>query len=217
LRQEPKLKGEGVAISAHAIIYLSQDPKKPFEHLMLLEDAPGIGKSKIVPFIDQILRELASRTYKDVQGKERVCFPILFMEHHASQELKKDLERGQLSFMQLTRNVVIKGFDEDPYLVKTTQSINLKINRPVADPEAVGFINRMKMKFLQDGYNDLRVVIKYPKGKKQKTVKINAAREDAGESLMGKMDLLEFDDDLLQCYDVISKDIMDKMRKLVEK
>lgn len=143
LRHEPKLTGEGIAISAHALIYFSRDPAKPFENLLLLEDAPGIGKSKIVPFLNQFLKELMTRSYKSVSdGKETPCLPVVFMDHHASQTLKADLQRGKLSFMELNRNVTITGFDEDPYLVKATQSIKIKLNRPEADPNSVDFINK---------------------------------------------------------------------------
>ncbi|WP_282876238.1 hypothetical protein [Pseudomonas peli] len=217
LRHEPKLDGEGIAVSAHALVYFSPNPRSPNEHLMLLEDTPGIGKTKILPFLNQFLRQMLTRSYHDpAENKERECVPVLFMDHHASQTLKEDLKRGRLSFMELTRNVLIKGFDEDPYLVKTTQSIKLKINRPVADPDSVDFINKLRARYQPEDYNEIKVVIKYPQGK-QKTVSLSAVREDAGESLMGKMDLVEFDRELPQCAEVIDGDVINKMKGLVVK
>jgi hypothetical protein len=112
LRQEPKLDGEGIAVSAHVVMNLVPMPGKPLEFLMLLEDVPGIGKTRILPFLNGILKKTLSRTFVDpAGGKEISCHPILTMIHHTSNTLKQDLEDGELRFIEVSKNDTIADLE----------------------------------------------------------------------------------------------------------
>jgi len=166
LRHEPKLEGEGVAVSAHAMIYLSQDELRPFDNLMLLEDVPGIGKTKIIPFLNSQLKPLLTREYEDpTDGVIKVCVPMVVMEHHASQSLKEDLEQGELRFIELVRDETVQELDEDPYLVEARSTIRVKVAPKSTGDGALDFVNKCKGHFSKKGYNTMKVVLHYPIGR----------------------------------------------------
>src|SRR5690349_6653268 len=56
LRLEPKLEGEGIAVSAHMLISLEPHPTSG-TYLVALEDVPGVGRSKLAPFLTSEFKE----------------------------------------------------------------------------------------------------------------------------------------------------------------
>jgi len=191
------------------MIYLSQDELRPFDNLMLLEDVPGIGKTKIIPFLNSQLKPLLTREYEDpTDGVIKVCVPMVVMEHHASQSLKEDLEQGELRFIELVRDETVQELDEDPYLVEARSTIRVKVAPKSTGDGALDFVNKCKGHFSKKGYNTMKVVLHYPIGKKQRTVSVSTVREDAGESLFGRMELVTCGVDLPQCSKSLHEDLM---------
>lgn len=214
LRQEPKLAGEGIAVSAHMLIRLEHIPKRPLEFMLLLEDVPGIGKSRIVPFFNAMLKELATADFVDAtDGKTRSCHPVFVMEHHASQTLKDDLDSGQLRFIEISKNQTVSDMDEEPYLVKGTSTIKVKVASNLDGADAVGVVNRLKAKYTKQGFEHFKVVFKH-QGGKQRTVDVSGARQDAGEALFGRVEMITMTDPLPQCSDTLNADVLKAISKL---
>lgn len=213
LRSEPKLQGEGVAVSAHAIFYL--DPIKPggLEYMLLLEDSPGIGKTKLTPFLNGFLKKILSRQFTNLDDNQLDCYPFFNFDHFASQSLTKDLEDGELKFIELIKNRAIHELDEEPYLDKSTQIIKVKAVPKTTGQKAVDLINKVKSLAKEKGYSDIRVVLKKSEGK-QRSVKVSTFREDAGEALFGRMEVVSTDHDLHQCAPDIDLAFIKKMRAL---
>lgn len=213
IRSEPKLNGEGVAVSAHAIIYL--DPIKPngLEYLMLLEDVPGIGRSKLTPFFNTLLKEFLTKEFENVDGVVLSCYPVVGFDSLASQSLLNDLEKGELQFVELFKNETVQELDEEPALDKVTTIVKIKAHSKVNGQPAVDFINRAKEVGNDKGYPDMRVVFKKPGGK-QRSVRFSTLREDAGDAVFGRMELIDTDYDLPQCAREIDKKFLGEMRKL---
>lgn len=213
MRSEPKLNGEGVAVSAHAIIYL--DPIKPngLEYLMLLEDVPGIGRSKLAPFFNTLLKAYLNAEFENVDGVVLSCYPVVSFDCIASQSLLSDLEKGELQFIELFKNETVQELDEEPALDKVTTIVKIKAHSKVNGQPAVDFINRAKEVGSDKGYPDMRVVFKKPSGK-QRSVRFSTLREDAGDAVFGRMELVDTDYDLPQCAREIDKKFLAKMRDL---
>lgn len=213
LRSEPKLEGEGVAVSAHAIIYL--DPIKPggLEYLMLLEDSPGIGKTKLTPFLNGFLKSLLTTDFENMEGVRLQCYPYINFDHLASQSLLDDLENGELRFIELIKNQTILELDEEPFLDKTTQTVRVKATPKTKGQPAVDFINKVKNLGKEKGYQDMRIVFKKDEGN-QRSVRLSTLREDAGDALFGRMEIIETEYDLPQCTATIDKAFLAKMREL---
>jgi hypothetical protein len=214
LRQEPKLAGEGIAVSAHLHLKLTSLPNRPLEFLLKLEDVPGLGKSRILPFLNGMIKEIMQRDFIDaVDGKKKVCHPILILEHHASQSLKENLDSGELRFIELSKNKSVSGMDEDHYLVRSTASLKVKIAANLDGEVSVGIVNRLKEKYAKDGYDHVKVVFKHKEGK-QRTVDVSGPRQDAGEALFGKVEMITLVNPLPQCSDYLNDEVLKKMNAL---
>lgn len=213
LRSEPKLEGEGVAVSAHAIMYLDPIKKDGLEYLMLLEDAPGIGRTKLTPFLNYFLKSLITTDFDNAEGVRLKCYPYINFDHLASQSLLEDLENGELRFIELIKNQTIHELDEEPFLDKATQIVKVKATPKTTGKPAVDFINKVKDLGKEKGYQDMRVVFKKEEGN-QRSVRLSTFREDAGEALFGRMELITTDYDLPQCSGAIDKTFLAKMRAL---
>jgi len=213
LRSEPKLAGEGIAVSAHGVLFL--EPIKPngLEYLLLLEDAPGIGKAKLTPFLNTLLKDLASREFENEEGDIENSYPVIGFDHVADQSLSDDLEDGELRFIELFKNVTMNELDEDPILDKVTSTVKIKATAKSKGQGAVDFINRAKEIGREKGFPDMRVVFKKQEGN-QRSVRFSTLREDAGDAVFGRMELVETDYDLPQCTDTIDRKFLAKMRAL---
>lgn len=214
LRQEPKLAGEGIAVSAHVLLRLVPLPNKPLEFLLRLEDVPGLGKSRILPFLNGMIKEIMAKDFVDAaDGKQKLCHPVLVMEHHASQTLKDDLESGELRFIELSKNKTVAGMDEDHFLVRGTASIKVKVAANLNGDDAVGVVNRLKAKYGKQGYDHVKVLFKHKEGK-QRTVDVSGPRQDAGEALFGKVEMITVDVALPQCSEELNQEVLKKMSSL---
>jgi|GEM_PF-5883371 len=215
LRQESKLTGEGVAISAHALISLI--PTKPggSEFQLLLEDVPGIGKTKIERFLKTFLKLLLTSSYKDKSAtKDVTTYPTLALSAFASKTLREDLEDGQLSFVELTREIPIKALDELPETASIVSSIRVKAKNKPQGKQAIGFINLIKNYGKTHRFDDVKVVFKRANDQ-QKTVNFKSLRQDAGDICFGKTEEITVSHELGQCVSVIDDKLLAKMKSLL--
>jgi hypothetical protein len=215
LRQETKLNGEGVAISAHALISLTPTQSGGIEFQLLLEDVPGIGKTKIERFLKTFLKLLLSTTFKDRSSKkDLVTYPTVTLSAYASKTLREDLEAGELRFVELTRDLPIKELDELPETAKVVHSIKIKAKNKPQGQHAIGFINSIKTYGNIHRYDDVKVVFKRANNQ-QKTVNFKSLREDAGDICFGKVEEVTVTHALAQCVSDIDAILLRKMKALL--
>lgn len=215
LRVEPKLEGEGVAISAHVVISLVPNQRDGRDYLMLLEDVPGIGKTKLDPFFTSEYKQVSNFIFRNEEDIERPCRPIVESVGYKSQTLREGLETGTLLGIDLVR---LRGttaeFDEPGAFKEISRHVEIKASRPFVGNEALGLINRMKERASAGGYNDMRVKFKRPEGK-QRSILMGTAREDAGDALFTKCELISVEEPLPQCLEEIRDDVVAKMTTLL--
>src|SRR5690606_7786952 len=74
LRVEPKLDGEGIAVSAHLVISTVPHDSLRKKYKLLLEEVPGLGRSTVSPFIRSELKEIAKDLfeYKDPDDNNKM-------------------------------------------------------------------------------------------------------------------------------------------------
>ncbi len=216
IRVEPKLDGEGVAISAHMLVSLSPNDNNGNTYITLIEDVPGIGKTKIEPFLTSEFK-IASEgyTFTDEQDRERPCRPMVRMSAYPSQSLKEDMERGVLQGLELVKNIHVSGeFDEPDYTKTESNLVKIKVTKAVNGEEAVGLINRIKEKAKRADYSELRIRYKRQEGK-QRTVPISTAREDAGDAMYARYEIIKLREPLPQCSSIIRDDAIKEMTNLL--
>jgi hypothetical protein len=217
LRVEPKLEGEGVAVSAHMAVSLKPLEPRGFVYLSLLEEVPGVTKSKIQPFLTSEFKLGCSLVFKDDSEREKKCRAMVELAGHPSQSLVEDLERGELRGIQLVKlNLNEDEFDEKGYTKEISRNISLKVKRPYQGNEALNVIQWIKQKAQTDGYQDLRVKYKRFEGttRKQKTIAIDTRREDIADQLYTRYEMVKVKEPLGQCLEHINDEIRLEMTKL---
>ncbi len=215
LRTEPKLEGEGVAVSTHMLISLKPTPPHQDVYLTMLEDVPGIGRAKLRPFLNSIFRTVSDFQFTAEDGTRKKCRPACEMRGHISQPLRDDLEAGVLSGFELVRYHHNNGeFDEEGFLEEKTRVVTIAAKRRLSGMEALNLINRVKERAAAAGYTSMRVKFKRPEGP-QKSIEVGTAREDAGDALSVKSVFLRVEDPLLQCSPAIRQDVVDKMKNML--
>ena len=212
IRVEPKLEGEGIAVSAHFAIALEPAPPLKDLYLCLLEEVPGISKSKIDPFINYELKHSCRYTFYDEDGKIKQCRPVCKMFAHPSQSLIDDLERGELKHIEL---ISLKNkedeFDEKGYTEEIYRGIKLRLKkRCKSSSTAYSLLKNIGSIARNEGYNEMRVTYHRLEGK-DKTVPLSTIRDDAKEKLFTRMEVCALKTPLDQCSEAIDEGIANFM------
>ncbi|RAU39283.1 hypothetical protein [Pseudomonas sp. RIT411] len=214
VRSALKEEDEGVAVSAHAVIYTKPIKDGGLEFEMRLEDSPGIGKTKITRIMNQFLKHYLTRDYVDPSDNAiKKCHPTFVMDHYSKQSLRQDLEEGELKYIELVKNETIHDLDEQPCLKRVEQVIKITAEKKSTGDEAINFANAVKRYARTKDYHDIRVVFNNNEGK-QRSVKVPTFREDAGEILFGKLEMVEVDYSLPQCAMNLDPTFIIKMNSL---
>ncbi|MDD5759350.1 MAG: hypothetical protein PHI06_09725 [Desulfobulbaceae bacterium] len=213
LRVEPKLDGEGVAVSAHMLISLTPNKDNPREYLTLLEDIPGFTRSMIEHFLTSEFRQVSDFEFVDDNKKTRRCRPIVALEGHTSQTLQDGLKKGFIQGVELVRYGKKSDFDESDYTTEVSYNVNIKCVRTGGDG-AVGLINRLFGKAKEQKYTEMKVRYKRPEGRQQ-TISIPTGREGAIDTLFTRMEKIKVEDPLPQCSSEINAEVLAKLKGLL--
>lgn len=215
LRVEPKLEGEGVAVSAHLVISLESSQSNDSSYLALLEDVPGIGKTKIEPFLTSEFKNVSIYSFENEENRVKPCYPVANMDGFMAQTLRDDLAEGSLQHIELVKPSPRGGdLDEPGFAREISRNIQIKPSKPYVGDEALGIINRIKEKAKNKGYLDMRIRFKKPQGK-QRSILIGTAREDAGDALYTKCDMIKVLNPLPQCLEKIRDDVSESITQLL--
>ncbi len=215
LRVEPKLAGEGVAISSHMVVSLVPITPRGATYLTLLEDVPGIGRTKIEPFLTSNFKENFDDLYQTYDGKTRKYWPTSEISGYVSESLREGLEKGYLKGFELKRyDDIDGGLDEEGYVKVSSHMVKLKVIKKFSGDEAVGIINRLKEKARKKNYSEILVQYKRKEGK-SKSVPVSTAREDAGDAMFSKFEVVQVSAPLAQCLSEIRVELAGKMTSLL--
>ena len=100
LRLEPKLEGEGIAVSAHMVVLLDPEPTTG-TYLVALEDVLGVGRTKLSPFLTSEFRAVSDFPFRDIDDQIKRSRPVVEILGRPSQQLRDDLNAGRLSEIEL--------------------------------------------------------------------------------------------------------------------
>ena len=215
LRVEPKLEGEGVAISAHMVLSLKPEHIRGATYLTLLEDVPGIGKTKIEPFLTSEFKAVFDDRYPNYEGKYVKYRPTFEMNGYLAESLKDGLDKGYINGFELKKfSHVDGGLDEEGYVKVESHAVKLKTVRKFEGDEAIGVIDRMKERAKRLNYSELVVQYQRKEGK-SKSIPVSTAREDAGDALFSKFEIISVLEPLPQCLSEIRKEVASKMSALL--
>lgn len=212
LRVEEKLEGEGVAVSAHVAIDLRDRAKTPFVNNVILEDVPGLGRTKIEPFLTYAFRKSSRLESDDGDGGILRFRPAVSMSGRMGETLKNDLSAGKLSFVELIKfHEDGDGLDTEPSLQVDKAILRLRVTEEVGGRNAISLLNNLLPKAKLAGYTDIKVSWNHEAGK-AKSKEFGTAREDAGDVLTLKTDKITVEIPLSQCEENLRKDIVNHLR-----
>jgi len=215
LRVEPKLDGEGVAVSAHMVLSLIPEHPRGATYLTLLEDVPGIGRTKIEPFLTSEFRAVFEEHYQNAEGRTLKYRPTSEISGYAKESLKEGLQKGVLTGLEFKKykNVEV-DFDEPGFVKVDSYTMKLKLKRKLEGDEALSLIDRVRRKAKASDYQDM--VVRYERNEgKGKTFNMSTAREDAADALYSKFEIITVTDALPQCLPEIREEFATKMIKLL--
>jgi hypothetical protein len=209
LRTEPKLDGEGIAVSAHYVISLKENDVKN-TYVTILENIPGIGRTRLDAFLASEFREICKNDTSFEYTKNKIGYrPIPRTLGLATQSLKDDLNNGYLSHISLIKHTNSKSeFDEDGYTKEKSRIIEIKLSDKFNGDDAHKIINLMKKRGFKNGYELMKVKFK---NEKTRTINVETRVEDAFDVLYTRQEKLSFDKLLEQCVISIDLDIKEKM------
>ncbi len=218
LRIEPKLEGEGVAVSAHIVISGEPVIANGTNHLFLLEDVPGIGRTKLRSFFAHVFKQASEHAnFRFEQyGKIRTYRPTPELEGHLSQTLSDDLKEGKILGLELIKYSMNESeFDEEGYLDEKKRIIEVKAADDSDSKGLLRAITKLRQKAADEGFSDVRIRFKHQRGR-QKTILMSPAREDARDALSVKSFLVETKTNINQCSKEIRDDISAQMLQKVQ-
>lgn len=213
LREEPKLEGEGVAVSAHLVISLEKG--KSGGHLALLEYVPGLSRGIIQPFLNNQLRQSSTYEFPSDTGKQKKCRPKFFFEALEGQNLKDDLTRGQLKSFELVKyKNTIKDFDQDDQIEPTISTVEFKVKKHLTLEAAMSLIDDIRKKGKKHDYSEIHVRFKDKFGR-SRAINIGTNEVDAANILYGKYDILKTRTVIKQCTNLVHEELARQMCRLL--
>lgn len=215
LRVEPKLSGEGVAVSAHLVIDLSVNARAPGVHEAVLEAVPGLTRTYVQAGMRAILKQFAPYDFQDHNGQRRPARPLVEITPRLSERFLQDLAEGRLSDITLLKRENASDlFDDDPRVVVKEGSLKVAAVDKVSGKTAIEVVNSVIRRGRTDGWTNVRVAYTDRDGTPKSPIfAIDYA--DSIDSFVGKTSKVVVDTDLAQCEATVRQDMFEGMRALL--
>jgi hypothetical protein len=207
LRRSDRSAHEDPAVSAHLFIDLR--PQAEGSYRAIIEEAPGLGPSYILPLLNSILRD---RPYPslDRRGVEVESRTHLELNGLPSQTVGAALQGGGIDFIELVRPPRLDGLDTAG-LNPSPERLRFGLRRgDGAGPLAM--INRVRGFANAQGWPEMRVQV-VSATNRRKTVQV-ARDADAATILFVQSELVETRNDLPSCSDAVNDELVAHARRL---
>lgn len=201
LRTEHKLEGEGIAVSAHAVLSLVPTVKDGIEYQFLLEEIPGLGRSRVQPFLKAMIKSATTNQLIFVDesdnDKKKNYRPSAELLASASQSMVDELQGASVEGIELVRHVE-KGkgnMDEAGYFVEVTETVKMAVLNKYPGEQ---MIRKLRKSAQANNYDNVKVRYKRPEGKR-KTATLGATDTDLRDSLVSRTEQVTSPAPLPQC------------------
>ncbi|CAA7614670.1 hypothetical protein MTBLM5_140007 [Magnetospirillum sp. LM-5] len=220
-REVVKEENEGGSYCAHMMIALDPIREGGTSYLAVLEDIPGVGRTKIEPFMTKQFKVIADAapheyTFTDPNRQEHRFRPIAKIDGSMSQRLRDDLERGEVKGFELvqTRPAQV-DYDEFGYTKEVTRTLRLTVKQSLGE-RALEVIGAVTRRAKQDNFDGVKIRFKRAEGT-DRTISVAAGREDVGDVLYTRYEMIDgFIEPMKQATDTLRADMLKKMLALME-
>lgn len=217
LRIEPKLAGEGIAVSAHVVISLKPNDNSTNSYLTLVEDVPGIGRTALKAFLQSLFKDAFESVDFINPNTKRRCEhrPMLEITSHQSRTLADSLKGGRLLTVTLTSSKKINEFDKNPYTSQVDHVVKLKVvKQPKTVKDKVNFISDMRNAAKLKGFDTVRV--SFRNHDKQDSLEFERG-EDATTKLFTRSEKIILGTQINQCEAKIHSELQEKLLTLIKR
>ena len=216
VRIAEKEEGEGIAVSTHMAIDLRPAaPGAPFFNAVL-EDVPGIGRTKLEPFLTYLFRQMPRFEYELDDGKVRRFRPKADLDGFMAATLQDDLARGVLSSIELVQHRADGGeFDEEGLLKEERRSVLIDVERRLSGRDAVEVLNRLKGQAQNQGFTNMKVTWNRNEGR-QKSRDFGTAREDVSDVLTIGTTHTRYEEAREQCEVTVREDVRERLTEIIK-
>jgi hypothetical protein len=226
IRDVEKQEDEGVAFSAHLTIDLQPFPNNPDLYRATLEKVPYVSRSKVIQFINRVIRSSVpifqnDYLFRDPETNSIKSFrPKLSFDMQPNTTMRDSLVNGggELKLIELVeKSYGQDDYDEDGYTKINTKRVSLKLERSTFGEHAIELLRAVKRKAEENGFSSM--YIRYSAGEEgdEQSASIPTHAEDAADVLFARMELTTgYAEPLKQCADHIVDDIVEKMGALLD-
>lgn len=218
LRLEPKQDQEGRAYSCHVIIERNELAPGSGRYRVLLEDVPGLGRTRLTPFFKSRIRHIYRDHEFAFEGRQLKWWPVFELLGTPSQKLQADLARGRISEVEFVRlgDETGEAVDEIPNSQLLRQSLKVRLSGVQTTPRRLMDLFRSLRSYAnQHGYDHYLIRYKRTDGNKQSTLEVPAHREDALDVLTTRVERIAVANPLPDCSDQIVDELADQMLQLI--
>lgn len=210
LRVEPKLAGEGIAVSCHIVISTDVVKHTTDHYKTLVESVPGISKSILEPFLNAMLREAFDGCEFKNPATKAMCKlrPKLDIFSHGSQTLMDALKGAKLHNVKLVSTTRKGGLDQTPYTQLSERSVRYKIIKQPPSQYKERLLEILRRKGQKSGYS--KVSISYSKDGKQASLDLDR-NEDAATKMFTKSEKIILGTPINQCESKVHTQLETKM------
>lgn len=215
LRQEPKLDGEGVCVTAHVVVgsFPMIEEEYPVPYVAAIEEVPGLNRTAIANFLKPHLHENTIYEFHGDDNRLKRTYVVPVFDLVADEKLGDALESSYLAGMELVETHVEPGgvADEQSAVIPVQRSMRLRVEGRPTGERARAMVAWAKGRSWEHAYNIVKVRFRRPEGR-QKTVDVPVRVENAAEVLAGRSTrLTDFDEPMPQAVEEIRADIARKM------
>jgi hypothetical protein len=217
LRVEPKLEGEGIAVSAHVVISLKEKLPGTSTFFALVEEVPGLSKTRIERFLTSEFEAISEGRffYKNKSGKEKPCRPIAQLNGYLSDTFADSLKTGELKAVQFIKTEVVEnGLDERNYVVERENVLKIKIVPKLKPDSALSALQNLFNRAKNTNVDEMRVRISYQDSRPQ-TVPVDLSRTDIQNTLFIKVNMIKSETAMAICERQIRKHFSSEMVALL--
>lgn len=214
LRVEPKLAGEGIAVSCHIVISTAVVKHTTDHYKTLVESVPGISKSILEPFLNAMLREAFVGCEFKNPATKAICQhrPKLDIYSHGSQTLMDALKGAKLHNVKLVSTTRKGGLDQTPYTNLSERSVRYKIVKQPPAQYKERLLEILRKKGQRSGFN--KVSISYSKDGKQASLDLDR-NEDIATKMFTKSEKIILGNPINQCESSVHVQLEAKMIALL--
>lgn len=217
-----KEQDEGRAVSAHML--LSLHPVGKTTHFRaLLEQAFGLGQSRVKPHLQRVLRRIFEEqgyTVENADGIHVPARPVVGMDAVRSDRLEESIDGSEISELVLIQTGVPKGDFDPPHIVQVTRrEMRIKVEKSMTH-RFMEVLSEVRPWAQANNYHQVFVRWKRPAssddlGSTSKVqynrATIDLRNADLGETLFAKRHFVTLDEDMVDCVETLRDDMIAKM------